>query len=71
MAAQPKYIALDSGNQLVDSGKRMTVKGWPRRARIKMPADLKRVGFEAFAHVCPMWLTRRNFEYVRMAYGKK
>ena len=71
MSIQPKYIALDSGNQLVDDGKRMTVRGWRRRARIKMPEDLKRVGFEAFAHVCPPWLTGRDFEYVRMAYGKK
>ena len=71
MSTQPKYVALDSGNQLVDNGKCTTVRGWLRRARIKMPAYLKQAGFEAFAHVCPMWLTGRNFRYVRMAYGKK
>lgn len=71
MATQPNYVALDSGNQIVDNGRRMTVRGWLRRARIKMPADLKCVGFEAFAMVCKPWLTGRNFSYVRMAYGKK
>ena len=65
------YVALDSGNGLVDSGKRLTVKGWRRRAERRMPVDLRRVGFEAFAHVCPTWLTGRGFEYVRMAYGKR
>jgi len=71
MTAQPKFVALDSGNQLIDNGRRMTVKGWRRRARIKMHAHLKRVCFEAFAVICTPWVTGCKFTYVRMAYGKK
>jgi len=64
-----KYVALDSGNGLVDGGTMRTIRGWRQRAERSMPADLRAVGFVAFTFLATADL--RGFEYVRMSYGKR
>jgi hypothetical protein len=66
-----RYVALDSANQLVDGGKQRSIEGWKRRARRRMPQDLKRCGFKVAVFVAgPEHIELRGFEYVRVSYAK-
>lgn len=71
MPSTPTYVALDSGNGLVDNGKARTVAGWRRRATRRMPSDLKRCGFKVAVFVAgPEHVELRGMEYVRVSYAK-
>lgn len=69
-----KYVALDFDNKPINrNGKvfRYTLKGWIRHYNRQMPAYLKKCGFESVGCVVPTDISGRDYEYVRVSYGKK
>lgn len=62
------YIALGNDNKPLLNGKIKTIKQWKNYG--KKINTLKKFNFDVFASVIPTWISGRDFEYVRISFGK-
>lgn len=63
-----KYTALGNDNKSLLNGKMKTIKQWKNYG--KKMNKLQKYGFDVFASVIPTWISERDFEYVRISFGK-